>query len=91
MKIEFSEISMIEIESFYNLLLNDITTFKENIYTLDFSEVETLSLPAIQILISLKKYCDNESIQLESININSATILQSLEIYNLKNILGVKS
>jgi len=90
MKIEFSEISMIEIESFYTQLLEDVSTFHGETYSLDFVNVEVLSLPAIQVLLALKKHCDDENIKLECLNITSDSILQSLEIYNLKDKLGVK-
>jgi len=89
-KLEFTEISMIEIESFYVQILEDIKSFTGEIYTVDFSNVEILSLPAIQVLISLKNYCENRNIKLECINISSSSILQSLETYNLKEKLGVK-
>lgn len=90
MKIEFNEIGMIEIVDFYEQVLNDITNFTESVYSLDFSEIEVLSLPAIQVLLSLKKYCDSKNIKLECINIESDNIKQSLTIYNLNEILGVK-
>jgi len=89
-KLEFTEISMIEIESFYNQILEDINKFTGETYTVDFSAVEILSLPAIQVLISLKNYCDNQNIKLECINIYSNSIIQLLETYNLKEKLGVK-
>jgi len=89
-KIEFSEIGMIEIEEFFKLIISDIIEYTEKEYILDFDNVEVLSLAAIQILISLKKYCDEKHIEFNCININSNSILQSLEIYNLKETLGIK-
>ena len=90
MKLEFTEISMLEVESFHKQILEDIKSFTGEMYTVDFSDVEILSLPAIQVLISLKNYCDNKDIQLECINIDSNSIIESLETYNLKDKLGVK-
>ena len=90
MKLEFTEISMPEIEDFYKSILDDISSFKGDTYTLDFDGVETLSLPAIQVLISLKKYCEEKDIELECINIKSSNIIETLEIYNLKNRLGIQ-
>lgn len=90
MKLEFTEIGMIEIESFHNQILKDVQEFTEKVYTVDFSNVEILSLPAIQVLISLKNYCDKKNIKLECINIQSNSIMQSLDTYNLKDKLGVK-
>ena len=90
MKLEFTEISMTEIDDFYQCILTDISKFEGEKYTLDFVSVESLSLPAIQILISLRKHCDDKNIQLECININSSNITESLEIYNLKDRLGIK-
>jgi len=81
---------MIEIESFYDLVLEDVKKFTGEVYTVDFIDVEILSLPAIQVLISLKNYCDNKNIKLECVNIDSNSIIQSLETYNLKEKLGVK-
>lgn len=90
MKLEFTEISMLEIESFHNQILEDIQEFTGEVYSIDFSTVEILSLPAIQVLISLKNYCNNQNIKLECINIHSNSIIQSLDTYNLKDKLGVK-
>jgi hypothetical protein len=88
-KIDFSEISMIEIDSFYKKLLEDIALNTEDIYTLDFNDVESLSLPAIQIIISLKKYCEKSNLQLKCINITSNKIIQEIETYNIQDIFGV--
>ncbi len=90
MKLEFTEISMIEIESFYEQILEDVLNFTGSTYSLDFSNVEILSLPAIQVLISVKNYCNTQDIKFECTNIHSSSILQSLETYNLKDRLGVR-
>ena len=90
MKLEFTEISMIEIEAFYEQILEDVLQFKGATYSIDFSKVEVLSLPAIQVLISVRNYCNTQDISFECTNIHSNSILQSLETYNLKDRLGVK-
>jgi len=90
-KIEFNEIGMLEIETFYNQLVEDISSYTDDVYTLDFLEVEMITLPAIQVLLSFKKHCNKKNIELESINIHSDHILQAIETYNLKKTLGVKS
>jgi anti-anti-sigma regulatory factor len=86
--IELSEIGMNEIESFYKSIKNDIYQYKNDIYILDFSKVEILSLCAIQLLICLKKHCNESNIRLSCININSNNIIQSLKTYNLQDTLG---
>ncbi|PHR72051.1 MAG: hypothetical protein COA66_07550 [Arcobacter sp.] len=91
MKIDFTEIGMIEIDSFYKKLVSDLSGKNNAIYTLDFADVESLSLPAIQIIISLKKHCDACNIELKCINIVSHKILQSIKIYNIEDVFGLAS
>jgi len=91
MKIDFTEISMIEIDSFYTKLVEDLSLNDNASYTLDFLDVEFISLPAIQIIISLKKHCDASNIELKCININSPKIIQAIKTYNIQNIFGLLS
>jgi ABC-type transporter Mla MlaB component len=90
MKIPFNELCIQDIESFYKILFNDVSKLKDKSFILDFIEVERVDLSAIQLIISLKKYCDSLDISLELININSSQLKQSIQIFNLENILGIK-
>ncbi len=91
MKITFDELCIQDIESFYKILLNEVSNINNKSFILDFIDVERVDLSAIQLIISLKKYCDSLDISLELININSSQLEQSIQIFNLENILGIKS
>jgi anti-anti-sigma regulatory factor len=80
---------MIEIESFYQTIIEDMSDWESETYTLDFINVEIISLCAIQMLLSLKKFCDESNIQLICTNINSNNIIQTLKTYHLLETLGV--
>lgn len=58
MKIEFNELTINEIDSFYNSLLS--IDASEGKILLDFEDVEIIDLSIYQLLISFKKYCDSK-------------------------------
>ena len=89
MKIEFEELCVREVKEFHKLLLNEINTLPNNIFTLDFTKVEEIDLCAIQLLISLGNYCKSFDIQLQCTNINSTQVIQSIKTYNLDKHLGI--
>lgn len=84
MKISFEEITINEIEEFYKMIQEELNSLSEKKLVLDFENVEQIDLITIQILISLKKYCNDKQIELEFLNMSSRNILESIEVYNLQ-------
>ena len=90
MKISFNELSIYEVENFKQEILNALEENEDkNIFELDFEFVESIDLSSIQILLSLKKYCDKEKLKLQLININAKAIKQKFKLLNLNEVLGV--
>ena len=89
MKISLTELSITEIETFYKMILDHLNHLDGSILTLDFESVESVDLSVIQLLLSLKKYCDGVDITMNCINIQSEQFKQSITTYNLVEKLGV--
>lgn len=89
MKIAFNEIGMIEIEQFHKQLLKSVENKEIAQLELDFIDVAKLGLCGVQVLISLKKYCDEFNIELKSVNTNASQLKASIETYKLEKILGI--
>ena len=89
MKIQLQEINMYEIESLHKKILNEIKNVKSS-FTLNFANVEKIDLCGIQLVISLKKYCEEKNITLKITNINSPQIKNLLERFSLENTLGLE-
>lgn len=89
MKIKFDELCIQEVESFYKLLQDEISILQGNPLILDFSNVEKIDLSAIQIIISLKKYCESINMDFILINLNSSQVKQTINTFNLNNIIGL--
>ena len=77
MKIEFTSLTIYEVEKFQEILLNLLK--KDEDIELDFSNVEKIDMTVIQLLISFQKSCDSQSKFLKLKNINEP-VLQSLVI-----------
>lgn len=90
MKITFDELSIAHTENFHAILIEKLIEEAKESFSLDFENVEKIDLSNIQLLVSLKKYCDNNEIQLKLENINSEQIKQSIKIYNLNDKLGIQ-
>ena len=88
MKIALKEINIYEIEKLYKKILKDVSSVKSS-YTLNFENVEKIDLSGIQLILSLKKYCDKNSISLKLININSVQIKEIFEQFSLNKSLGL--
>ena len=90
MTVGFDELNIYEISNFKQEILN---TLEENEskdkFELDFEFVESIDLCSIQLLLSLKKYCDEKKLKLQLININAKSIRQKLKLFNLNETLGV--
>lgn len=91
MKIEFEELSISEIEVFNEQIIKALEELEGDQFVLDFYNVDRIELSVIQLLLSLKKYCDDSNINLVFENINANHLLESLKIYNLEKLFGVES
>ena len=89
MKISFKELNIYEIEKFHQKILKDIKTAKTS-FTLNFADVQKIDLSNIQLILSLKKYCDEKNIKLNITNITAKSVKQTLKMFNLNSTLGVE-
>lgn len=87
MKIKFEELTISEVEAFYNTLVEEIKKIDHNELILDFSEVEKIDLSGVQVLLALKKYTNN--LKIKFTNIESNQLQQAIKRYNLKELLGM--
>ena len=90
MTLGFDELNIYEIENFKQEILNDLEENESpGKFELDFEFVEKIDLSSIQLILSLKKYCDTNNIDLTITNIKARQVKQSFKMYNLKTSLGV--
>jgi len=89
MKISFEELTIYEIDSFHKKVLKEVQNSKSS-FTLNFSSVKKIDLNVIQLLLSIKKYCDEHSINLKLTNIEAKQVKQTFKIFNVEDILGIK-
>lgn len=90
MKISFNELTIYEIEKFHQTILKEIKSSKTS-FTLNFSNVEKIDLSNIQLLLSLKKHCDEQNINLKLTNIESRQLKQTFKMFDLHSILGIST
>lgn len=88
MNISFHELSIYEIEQFQKDILQELQSTTQ-LFTLDFENVEKIDLSSIQLLLSVKKYCDEKNIKFDIVNLHSKHIKQTFNIFNLNSNLGV--
>lgn len=90
MTLGFDELNIYEISNFKQEILNALEENEsKDKFELDFEFVESIDLSSIQLLLSLKKYCDDKKLKLHLININAKSIRQKLKLFNLNETLGV--
>jgi len=90
MTLGFDELNIYEISNFKQEILNALEENEsKDKFELDFEFVESIDLSSIQLLLSLKKYCDEKKLKLQLININAKSIRQKLKLFNLNETLGV--
>ena len=89
MEVLFKELNIYEIDKFHQKLLEDVKTSDES-FVLDFIDVQKIDLSNIQLILSLKKYCDEKNIKLNITNIKAKQIKQTLKMFNLNSTLGVE-
>lgn len=88
MKIPVKEVNMYEIEKLYQKILKEVTAAKTS-FTLNFSNVEKMDLCGIQMILSLKKYCDEKGIDLKITNIDSKQIENLFKTFTFKDNLNI--
>lgn len=92
MKIPFEELTIYEVEQFHQALLNELDTDdnSSNSLILDFSQVKKIDLNTIQLILSLKKTCDEKSIEFQLSNIVARQVKQTFKLFNLEQQLSFK-
>jgi len=90
MTLGFDELNIYEISNFKQEILNALEENEsKDKFELDFEFVESIDLSSIQLLLSLKKYCDEKKLKLQLVNIKAKSIRQKLKLFNLNETLGV--
>ena len=82
MKVALKEINIYEIEKLYKKIFKDVSSVKSS-YTLNLENVEKIDLSGVQLILSLKKYCDKNGITLKIININFQQLIDIFELFSL--------
>lgn len=85
MELQNNNFTMYEVEGIKQEFLE---LLKEDEITIDMKNITKIDMSAIQLLLSLKKSCEEENKKLEIINIKEE-ILASFEISGTAYILGV--
>ena len=88
MLILFEELDIYKTEQFYKSILDELETI-DDVFVLDFKNVQKIDLASIQLILSLKNFCDLKNIILNIKNINSRQIKQIFQLFNLKEKLGL--
>ena len=89
MKIHLEELNIYEVDNFYKKLLKEVTSTKYSSFTLNFINVEKIDLSNVQLILSLKKYCDDKNITLKFTNIKSDNVKHILSMFNLNQKLEI--
>lgn len=89
MKISFTELNMYEVENFHKKVLKDLEKVKSS-FTLNFTDVTKIDLNNIQLLLSIKKYCDEKNIDLKITNVNSKQLKQTFKLFEIEKLIGVE-
>ena len=82
MKIAMSKLTFYEAEEFHKLVLGEVKSAKKQ-FTLDFSQVEKIDFCGIQLLLSLKKYCEANRISFTLTNVNAPKVRQAFLLMDL--------
>jgi len=82
MKIKYSDLNIYQVEDFHKDILEDIK-LAEELVSLDFTDVETIDLNSIQLILSVEKYCEEKNIKFEVSNINAKKIKKVFKMFNL--------
>ena len=88
MVIRFTELNMYEVENFYKDIMEDLANGEPS-FILDFINVKKIDLNNIQLILSIKKFCDQQNIKFQIININSKQIEQIFKMINIKKLIGL--
>jgi anti-anti-sigma regulatory factor len=89
MKLLFNQLKINEVEAFQKLLMDEIQSLENKILELDFEDIEEIDFCVIQLLISLKKYCDEIDINIKYLNVNSRQVKQAIKMFGLEKTLGI--
>jgi anti-anti-sigma regulatory factor len=88
-EVKYDKLTIYEVEEFYNFLLEKLKS-ADSILELDFSNVEKIDMVAIQLLLSLKYTCKNDSIELVLKNFSTG-LINTLKACGCDSVLEVKN
>ena len=88
MNISFTELNTYNIENFHSEILKELESTTSS-FILDFEGVEKVDLINIQLILSLKKYCDEKDIGLKLINIKAKQIKQTFRLFHLDKMVEI--
>ena len=89
MTILINDLNIYKIEEFHNELIKELE-LKNDLLSLDFTNVEKIDLSSIQLILSTKKYCDVNNIKFTITDIKTKQVKQMLKMFNLYEKLGVQ-
>lgn len=84
MIISYNELGITEIQSIFEEIQEELSNLEDNSFIIDFKNVEKIELCGIQLLLSLKKYCESSNISLKLNNIKYDDLEETIQTYNLK-------
>jgi len=86
MKLESENFTIYEVEELKDKFLEEFQTNKD--IEIDLSNINKIDMPAIQLLLSLKKSCENQNKLFEIKNINE-NIFKAFQLSGCDTALGV--
>ena len=86
MKLESENFTIYEVEELKDQLLKEVQTYKD--IEVDLSNVLKIDMTAIQLLLSLKKSCEQQNKSLEIINIDT-NVFKAFQLSGCDTALGV--
>lgn len=82
MQVDTPQLTMFEAEEFRKALLDELEHVKQQ-FVLDLSKVEKIDFCGVQLLLSLKKYCDEKGVGLTLTNADAPRIRQAFAMLNM--------
>jgi MFS superfamily sulfate permease-like transporter len=79
-KIDKAELTFDNVKEVYELFKSHL---EDNPIEIDFKEVKKVELPHIQMILSLKKYCESHNKELKLLNIESNQMKEEFKLFKL--------
>lgn len=91
MLIPYNELSIYEVEQFADTILEELSSHEESgEFVLDLSHIKKIDLCGIQFLLSVNKQCQKSNIKFSCKNIESESVKEVFDLYNLKSLIGIE-